>query len=193
MFNLDADTDGVQNALSALQNKLGNIAMERAWMEAAQTGAAKAESGISPYPPVSGKPLPNLYPRQVEAKKSYIKMVQGTRVRVEPGETYMSKFKSKKAQGGFFYYLGKKDIRIPYRRTGTLGKSITSRVRRTANAVFIDVGTNVPYAPLVIGKERQAAYHRGNWTPLQDDIENNIAPIRDTIVKSLVDYLRKST
>lgn len=191
MLNADIDTKPLQDALNALQLKLGSIAMEQALMQAAKLGAAKAESVVSPYPPVSGKPLPNIYPRQVEALKPYTINIEGSKVKREPGQTYMSKFPSKKAQGGFFYYLGKRTIRIPYRRTGTLGRSITSKVRRTADAVYIDVGTNVSYAPLVIGKERQAAYHRGNWTPLQDDIENNIDGIRDVIITSLVGYLRK--
>jgi len=47
-----------------------------------------------------------------------------------------------------------------YRRTGTLGRSITTKVERSKFTG--EVGTNLRYAPYVIGAE-QAAMHRGRW------------------------------
>jgi hypothetical protein len=192
MLEMSSDFNPIRKAMQDIQTKCGKIALENALMEAAKKGAVKAESLVSPYPQASGKPLPAIYQRIVEAKKPYIKTVQGARVRVIPGDTFMSKFPSLAASRGYFWHLKNGDIGIPYRRTGTLGKSITSRVQRDPNAVLIYVGTKVPYAALVIGSPaEQAPYHRGTWTPLRSDIERGIDSVAAVIRQSLVEYLRK--
>lgn len=109
------------------------------------------------YPEPSGKPLPRIYPRTLK-----------------DGRTVMSKFKSQKQQGKVFSLI--KDGRVPYRRSGLLGKSMTSRVTAvTPTSVTTDVGTNVPYGALVLDAERQAAYHRGTWTPLTERLVKSSA------------------
>ena len=63
-----------------------------------------------------------------------------------------------------------------YRRTGTLGRSFTTRVNR--RKFFGEVGTRLEYAGYVIG-ERQAAVHKGRWTT----VEQVAAKLRPKIVK----------
>lgn len=63
-----------------------------------------------------------------------------------------------------------------YRRTGTLGRSVTSfsatgalsRVESVGSGVVGYVGTNIDYAGYVIDEERQAYMHRGRWWTLQN-------------------------
>lgn len=188
MLEMSSDFNPIRQAMRDIQTKCGKIALENALMEAAKKGAAKAESLVSPYPQASGKALPAIYQRIVEAKKPY--KVNG--IQRIPGDTFMSKFPSLAASRGFFWHLKNGDIGIPYRRTGTLGKSITSRVQRDPNAILIYIGTKVPYAALVIGSQaEQAPYHRGTWTPLRADIERGIDGVANVIRVSLVEYLRK--
>lgn len=170
-----------------------------------------ALSAVSDYPTPSRKPLPVIYARTVVAARPY-RAPDGT-LRT-PGSTYLSKFKSM-AQQRFVMALvrgalasGKGKRRrskggaqpatssarerrtFPYKRTGTLGKSITYDVRALGRAklVIVRIGSNVAYAKYVIGKETQAPYHRGVWTPLQDDI----ARARAAIGKAGVDALRRA-
>lgn len=48
-----------------------------------------------------------------------------------------------------------------YRRTGTLGRSITTKVDGTRLEAMI--GSRLYYAPDVLDDHRQAAVHRGRW------------------------------
>ncbi|MQC27048.1 MAG: hypothetical protein DWG76_06345 [Chloroflexi bacterium] len=68
-----------------------------------------------------------------------------------------------------------------YRRTGTLGRTITtmmgagdpnalSRVEALAIAVKGFIGTRLKYAPWVIDEKRQVKAHRGRWYTLQEPI-----------------------
>lgn len=127
-----------------------------------KTVGVAAESIVSDYPPVSGKPLEKFYSR-TDAK----------------GHTYKSKFKSLKQQR-YVMALGARGG-IPTRRTGSLGKSITSDITDLSDTgVTVVIGTNRPYAPYVIGtpEEGQSHYHQGTWTPLNDDIANNIGKLQ---------------
>ncbi len=120
-----------------------------------------AESVVSEYPAPSGKPLEKYYTR-TNAK----------------GESYQSKFKSIRQQKFVMALVGRGGV--PYRRTGQLGKSITSSIRDLSpTSVTAVVGTNYPAAKYVIGTEEegQSKYHAGNWTPLQDDISQNLGKI----------------
>ena len=76
-----------------------------------------------------------------------------------------------------------------YRRTGTLGRTITtiqgsgsvdalSRVEQGLFGTRAIVGTALEYAPLVIGKP-QAKVHRGRWYILEDVIDG----LRSAIMK----------
>lgn len=50
-----------------------------------------------------------------------------------------------------------------YRRTGTLGRRWTVRVRRLGDGVVGSVGNNTHYAPFVQSRRFQAWMHRGRW------------------------------
>jgi len=120
-----------------------------------------AESVVSEYPIASGKPLEKYYTR-TNAK----------------GETYQSKFKSLKQQRKVMALVA--NGKVPYRRTGQLGRSITSDIRNlTSTSVDVVIGSNYPAAVYVIGTpdEGQSHYHQGTWTPLQDDLDNNAAKL----------------
>lgn len=123
----------------------------------ARVGVA-AESLVPEYPPASRKPLPLFYDR--------------TDVQ---GRPYKSKFKSAKQQR-YVMALARKG-KIPYRRTGQLGRSLTSRVVRvTPQQVDVSIGTNLTYGPYVKGKPPvQSHYHTGVWTSLEDDIQKGRA------------------
>ena len=115
----------------------------------AKVGVA-AESVVSDYPAPSGKPLAEYY----------------TRTSKRTGKTFKSKFKSAAQQGYVFHLL--RAGKLPYRRSGQLGRSITSKVvEATASSVSVAVGTNLSYAKYVIGtpSEGQNAYFAGVWTP----------------------------
>jgi hypothetical protein len=84
-----------------------------------------------------------------------------------------------------------------YRRTGTLGRSLTTwhsrdanalaRVEEHMNSVVGYIGTRVVYAPYVIDRYRQAWMHRGRWYKLQDVIMG----LRARIVKAFREGYRK--
>lgn len=70
-----------------------------------------------------------------------------------------------------------------YRRTGTLGRSITtmgsasgpalSRVEGSGSHVIGYIGSAVSYAPYVIDEGRQAFMHRGRWWTLQQVVSKS--------------------
>jgi hypothetical protein len=116
------------------------------------------------YPEPSRKKLPYFYTRDTVAGK-----------KVKP---FKSKFKSDKQAYYVVFVLGKEG-KIPYRRTGTLGKSMTSSVTQvTADSVTTEVGTNIPYAQEVIG-DNQSHYHKGTWLTLSQRISTNAGKLRD--------------
>lgn len=79
-----------------------------------------------------------------------------------------------------------------YRRTGTMGRSITTEVRSLGSQVVGVIGTNVIYAPWVISDESaggagpQAFMHKGRWWTLQ----GVVSKARDNIVKIYEDAVR---
>lgn len=54
-----------------------------------------------------------------------------------------------------------------YTRTGTLGRSITTKVEAIGSGAVGSIGTAVVYAGYVIDENRQAWMHRGRWWTLQ--------------------------
>lgn len=53
-----------------------------------------------------------------------------------------------------------------YRRTERLGREITTKTERSAGNILGIIGSNTPYAPLVIGEDTQAPVHQGRWWTL---------------------------
>lgn len=138
-----------------------------------------AESVVSQYPPQTRKPLEKVYTRtSVAGKKT---------------RPWKSKYKSDKQQFYVTQVLAKNGS-IPYRRTGTLGRSITSQVvQATPVSVSVAIGSAIPYAKYVIGAPPdQSKYHEGNWTPLVANIEANLSKINTVAQETLNDELAKA-
>lgn len=133
-----------------------------------------AESVVSEYPEASGKPLAAVYTR-TNAK----------------GETYQSKFKTLRQQRKVMALAS--EGKIPYRRTGGLGRSITSDIANlTPVSVDVLIGSSWKDAFLVIGTpaEGQSMYHQGTWQPLQTDIDNNAAKLNTVAQKAFGQAIR---
>jgi hypothetical protein len=129
--------------------------LQKALTQAGLKMGAAAEAQVSEYPPQSHDPMPKQYTRTDAS-----------------GRIYKSKYRDMAHQHYIFALVAAGEI--PYRRTGRLGQSITSEVMEASpTEVTVSVGTNVTYAPDVIGDPttQQIPYHRGNWTPLQVDME----------------------
>lgn len=65
-----------------------------------------------------------------------------------------------------------------YRRTGTLGRSITTEVKGVGKDMLGIVGTAIPYATYVIGP-KQAWMHRGRWKTMMKHVEEQMGKIRE--------------
>ena len=76
-------------------------------------------------------------------------------------------FQSEKQRRWFFWALRTGEIEVPYRRTGTLGKSWTTDVRATSDSIRGVLGNVRPYAPYVQDEELQAQMHKGHWPTVQ--------------------------
>lgn len=129
---------------------------------AGRPAAAAAESAVSPYP---------------TPRRKTIKQVYGG-------------FKSERQRR--YVMMLVKEGRVPYKRTGQLGRSITTRVDVEGFSVLIRIGTNYKAARYVIGKRSQARYHQGNWTPLEDDMRAALPKIAGVFDKSLNAGIRKA-
>ena len=84
-----------------------------------------------------------------------------------------------------------------YRRTGTLGRTITTEVRSlTGNDVVGSIGTRTVYAPWVISSEKgkdgrgpQAKVHKGRWYTLQGVVmgqADRVRQIFETEIRKLL-------
>jgi hypothetical protein len=92
---------------------------------------------------------------------------------------------SDKQRRGFFAKLNAGEIDVPYRRGSSggsqaFGRSITHKV--TGNTAT--VGTNVSYAKWLVG-EKQAFYHKGNWTKWSDALDKNRGQIVSALDKAM--------
>lgn len=87
-----------------------------------------------------------------------------------------------------------------YRRTGTLGKSITtfmgtnpdalSRVEANGGDVHGFIGTRLKYAVYVIDKVLQAHWNAGRWYILQDVVWENRRGIVDAYRNALIKLIK---
>lgn len=94
-----------------------------------------------------------------------------------------SKHWTDKQRKWFFWALSQKLVEVPYRRTLTLGRRFMTRVTRKGVEIFGAIGSDVPYAPWVVGppeaeamtfggvKMFQAPIHQGRWWRFYDVIE----------------------
>jgi hypothetical protein len=78
-----------------------------------------------------------------------------------------------------------KPVKTGSARTGNLGRKFTEAVYATDDIVIGQLGTNVPYAPWVVGPDYpgrdfdgtakyQARIHADRWSQLEDVVEENI-------------------
>lgn len=90
-----------------------------------------------------------------------------------------------------------------YRRTGTLGRKITTSVSPIENGVVGEIGTNVPYAGWVIGPAfpgedirgqamYQARIHENRWFRLGDVISENIDAAWDIFSQEMLAGLEQA-
>lgn len=158
--------------IARVRDAVTDTADRRAGLEyAGRRAGAVAEQLAGEYPVASGRPLAVFYDR-TDAN----------------GRAYKSKFKSLRQQRKVIL-LGKQG-KIPTRRSGLLGRTMTSDAISNGDGVVINVGTNDPSAKYVIGKETQSHYHEGTWTPLQDRIAAGKAQIIGEFQTSLTGWLR---
>ena len=82
-----------------------------------------------------------------------------------------------------------------YRRTGTLGRTITTEVKSLGNDIAGSIGTKTVYAPYVISTEKvggrgpQAWMHKGRWWLLQDVVmgqADKVKQIFETGIRALL-------
>jgi hypothetical protein len=96
----------------------------------------------------------------------------------EPGTA--SKFWTDKQRRWFWWQVSEGNTALfDYRRTGTLGRRITEKVKRTLIGVEGELGMNTPYARQVIGRGTQAVVHRGRWWIFEDVIDENASGALD--------------
>lgn len=93
-----------------------------------------------------------------------------------PGPGLMSGQWTDKQRRWFFWALRTGKITVPYRRavSAGLGGSFTTAVTRTEGALEGVIGTGKPYAPWVVGRDRQAAIHQSRWWIFEDVIDANL-------------------
>lgn len=172
MTSFTLDTSAADALLTNVASIFTPAAADDILLTAGRAVGVVAEGLVSPYPPASGNALPLWYPRVRQFS-------DGT------SETYLSKFKSLKQQRKVMMLV--KFGKVPYRRSGQLGRSILSAARVSGTGlVIVAVGSNLAYAPYVIDKIMQSHYHLGTWTPIQDDIEKGLTQLTDVAVNSIV-------
>ena len=169
----DLDLSQVQPLLDNVRSLFTPAVADEILLNAGTKVGIAAEALASPYPPASGNPLPLFYTRQRK-----------------DGTTYLSKFKSVAQQKLVMALVAKG--KVPYKRTGQLGRSILSKPRIAGDGVVIvAIGSNLAYAPYVIDKVMQSHYHMGTWTPIQDDIERGLPQLAAVAVKSIVNDVNR--
>ena len=164
----------IQYLLKKASNILSEKEMSKMLLYLGDVVGTYGEGLEREYPPdPGGRELTLYYPR-VDAN----------------GRMYLSKFKSL-AQQRKVFWLGNRN-KIPYKRTGTLGKSITHQVVQVDNGVAVSVGTNLFYAPVVIGpKLVQSHYHIvTGWISLPDNLGNHTDDFEELIKTTLDGYIR---
>ena len=101
---------------------------------------------------------------------------------------------SDKQRRGFFAKLKAGEIEVPYRRgqspgSEKLGSSWKRKLTREPN-MSLEIGTRVSYAPYVMDKDQQAAYHKGNWPTVQGIVDKRANDVKRFIVKALERWAR---
>lgn len=167
---MDADFEEISQLLSRLITLVGGVESVKLLEKAGGVAGAYAEGLVREYPSPSRRPLPVYYTR-----------------RRKDGSTFKSKFKSERQQRYFFWALTQG--KIPYKRTGQLGRSITHVVEVSTenNVIEIVVGTNLEYAPFVIGEEQSHYHQETGWKQLPEELTRAADDIRAVFVTTFVE------
>lgn len=103
-------------------------------------------------------------------------------------------FVSERQRRWFFAALARGEIEVPYRRTGTLGRTVTSmkgaapgalsRVETLASGRTVGIiGGNLKYLRYVVGEGEQYWMHAGRWYTLQEVVRNAVPGVIDIFAK----------
>lgn len=138
-----ADFSEWLSLIRRLRRRYTQARLNEALVQAGRSVGVAMESLVLPIPPPPRRPLNRVYPRTGGG---------------------LSKFKTLKQQRFFFYALSTGLIKVPYRRTNALYRSLTSTVEYKNKTLLIYVGTNSRVAVYVIGFPRQPglAYPKGS-------------------------------
>lgn len=171
-FSLDLSE--AKPLLARVSNIFSPGVSDQILLVAGRAVGAKAEELVSPYPHASGKALPLFYTRTYAHPKA------------NGPTTYKSKFKSLAQQRKVMALV--KQGKVPYKRTGTLGKSILASdpELRGPGLVIVSIGSKLNYAPYVIDQLMQSHYHLGTWTPLQEDMRRAMPELKRATVNAVV-------
>lgn len=101
-----------------------------------------------------------------------------------PGPEAPSPLQTERQRRWFFWALREGRIRVPYVRSGTLGRSVTTDVDVAESEIMGAIGIGRASAPWVVGKDfpgerirgeqmYQARIHSGRWWQFDQVIERN--------------------
>jgi hypothetical protein len=97
-------------------------------------------------------------------------------------------FKTLKSLRWFFANLKSGKLRVPYRRTGTLGRKWFIKVIRWS---MVRIGNNTPYAPVVQYRPEQSRFHKkGGWKTTDDIVEQDEGKVIKEVNAGINNYLR---
>lgn len=97
-------------------------------------------------------------------------------------------FKTDKSRRWFFANLRSGKIRVPYRRTGNLGRKWTTASLKWNK---VRIGNNTPYAQLVQHRKEQTRFHKaGKWRTTDDIAEQDEGKVVKEIERGIENYLR---
>ena len=124
----------------------------------------------------------------VEAGNEAARTLERNLAKYPPVRRKKQPFKTAKQRRFFFAALADGRIRVPFQRTGNLGRSWRAGVVMTGGGMTITVGNTTAYAPYVQGSQ-QSGYHRGNWktvSELSQDEERVVVSIFDKQVDQVI-------
>lgn len=173
-IDITLDDEDLIRHLTRLASILGVKGLEFVYTQAGKVVGAAMEASFAEYPTKqTGVQLPAFY----------------VRTRAD-GTTYQSKFKSRKQQA-YVILLGKKG-KIPYRRTGMLGKSYHSSVRVVGHTVSVATDSNLPYTPFVIGDQQNHFLASLGWRNEKDILRQDtprLTALYSSQVQALLDAI----
>ncbi len=161
----DKDLLTTLDRLQSLSTGKGDI-LPKALEKAGATVGVRMEAVFAEYPQRVFKPLPLFYDRTAA-----------------DGSTYKSKFKSRRQQA-FVMALAKRG-KIPYVRTGTLGREYQYQVTVTGLMVRVNVRSNAPYSRYVIGDDQNHFLATLGWQNEEEKLRQREQEFTDLFTRNL--------